>query len=473
MDPVDLRRVKDGDRSAEPSLWALVCRWGWALPLAIAGIVLRLVAVAGIHLYRYFDSNEYETLDFSGRWRRPWTTPLLYEVLPDDDTSVVVAQALIGAVSWLLLAFAAAALFRRRGVQLGVAIAIVALGCTAAVTNWDTTMLSEPMALSFTVLVIAAWTNFLRRPTDLGAVAIVAAAVPWMFVRQSLMPTAWLITVAAVIATGVMLGRRRDLRTATPFVLASAGLLVGCILATVSYGRNQEILHHNLTAITADRIAPDADRLAWFVDQGMPLPEDGRLTYGGFDEDAAFQDWVEASGTSTYARFLATHPWYSLTAPLEDFVGLNRSYQELPPHAEVASPPVAMLAPAEPYGSSRHVIPDPVEDVLLRGGSVGTILSALLVAIGWTAWRWRRIDRRWTVPLATAVLAASALYAAWHGASTELSRLGLPAAVALRIALILAFGLLIEGELDARRGAAPTRRRSTGPATEAAYPRTG
>lgn len=465
--------------SAEaPALGALVRGWGWAIPLAVAGIVLRLVAVAGIHLYRYFDSAEYETLDFSGRWRRPWTTPLLYEVLPEDDTSIVVAQALIGAVSWLVLAFAAAALFRRRWVQLGVAGSIVALGCTASVTNWDTTMLSEPMALSLTVLVIAAWTNFLRRPTDLGAVAIVAATVPWMFVRQSLMPTAWLITIAAAIGVGVALVRRRDRRAATPLVLASAGLLVGCVWATISYGRNQEILHHNLTAVTADRIAPDVDRLAWFVDQGMPLPEDGRLTYGGFDEDPAFQRWVASSGTSTYARFLATHPWYALTEPLDDFVGANRSYQELPPHAEVASPPVAMLAPAEPYGGSRHVIPDPVEDLLLRGGSVGTILSALLAVVGWTAWRWRRIDRRWTIPIATAVLAASALYAAWHGASTELSRLGLPAAVALRIALILAFGLLIEGELDgrpddARRGTARTRRRSTETGTGAAYPRTG
>lgn len=437
-----------------PSLTSLVREWRWALPLAVAGVVLRLVAVAGIHLYRYFDSAEYETLDFSGRSRRPWTTPLLYHLLPDEDAWVVGVQAAIGAVAWLALAFAAAALFRRRGAQVVVATAIVALGCSAVVTNWDVTMLSEPMALSLTVLVIAGWTNFVRRPTDLGALAIVAATVPWMFVRQSLMPTAWMITFLALVALVVVLVRGRrdgaDRRIATPLVLVVGGLFAGCIWATVTYGRNTEILHHNITAIVADRIAPDEERLAWFVDQGMPLPSDGRRDYGGFDEDRSFQAWVERSGTDTYARFLASHPWYSLTEPLADFVGANRSYQEVPPFSDPAAPVVTMLASAEPYGSSRHVIPEPVEDVLLRGGSVGTILTSLLVAAGWAAWRWRDADRRWIVPIATVVLAAASLYAAWHGASTELPRLGLPGAVALRVALIVLFGLLVEGELDRR-----------------------
>jgi hypothetical protein len=448
----------DGTDGDPQPLSTIVRGWRWALPLAVAGIVLRWAAVAGIRLYRYYDSGEYETLDFSGRSRRPWTTPLLYELLPDDDGSVVTAQALIGAVAWLVLAFTLAALFRRRPVQIGVAVTTVALGCTATVTNWDATMLSEPMALSLTVLVIAAWIDFVRRPTELGALWIVAATVPWMFVRQSLMPTAWLILLCAAVALAAMLVKKADRKAVTPLAFVVVGLLIGCTWATVSYGRNTEILHHNITAIVADRIAPDDDRREWFVEQGMPLPADGRLDYSGFDQDAAFQAWVEESGTSTYARFLAQHPWYAFTEPLEDFVGANRSYQEVPPFSDPMAPPVSMLAPAEPYGSSRNVLPDPLEDLLLRGGAVGTILTALVVVTGWAIVRRREIDRRWTVPLATIVLAAASLYAAWHGASTELPRLGLPAAVALRIALIAIIGLLVEAELDRRdRGRAYPR----------------
>lgn len=455
----DVASAPDEGGAPEP-LSAIVRGWWWALPLAVSGVVLRWVAVGGIRLYRYYDSGEYETLDFSGRWRRPWTTPLLYDLLPDDDASVVTAQALIGAVSWLVLAFALAALFRRRPVQIGVAVAVVALGCTSVVTNWDATMLSEPMALSLTVLVLAAWSDFVRRPTELGALWIVAATVPWMFVRQSLMPTAWLILLLAAAGLVVLVVRKTDRKAVVPLAFVVGGLLVGCVWATISYGRNTEILHHNITAIVADRIAPDDDRRDWFVEQGMPLPVDGRLDYSGFDQDAAFQAWVEESGTSTYARFLAQHPWYALIEPLQDFVGANRSYQEVPPFSDPMAPPVSMLAPAEPYGSSRNVIPGPMEDLLLRGGAVGTILTALVVVTGWSIVRRREIDRRWIVPLVTVVLAAASLYAAWHGASTELPRLGLPAAVALRIALIAIFGLLIEAELDRRAG-------------RPAYPRSG
>lgn len=466
--------MTDGDApgrapEAEPSLLTIVRGWTWAVPLLVVGIALRFVAVAGIHLYRYFDSAEYLTLDFSGRWRRPWTTPLLYELLPDDDASIVGAQALIGGISWLVLAFALAALFRRPAVQVGVAVATVALGCTATVTNWDATMLSEPMALSLTALVLAAWANLLRRPTTAAAVAVVAATVPWLFVRQSLVPTAWLTAALAVVLAGAALYRRRDARAAAPRIVLAVGLVAACGWASITYGRNTEILHHNLTAIVTDRVAPDAERLAWFVDAGMPMPADGRTDFGGFDEDPTFQDWVATDGTATYVRYLATHPWYAVVEPLPDFLGANRSYQEVPPFSEPATPPISMLAPAEPYGSSRTVLPGPVEDVLLSGGAVGSFLTGVAVALCWSFARRRDTDRRWWLPAATVVLAASALYAAWHGASTELPRLGLPAAVALRLALIVQLGLLAEIELDRRRPVARTADR----AGAAAYPRTG
>ena len=446
---------RSGD-GAPQSLGALVRSWPWAMPLVLGAVIARLVAVAGIHLYRYFDSAEYEKLDFSGRWRRPWTTPLLYQLLPDSDAAVVAGQALIGAFAWVVLAFAVAALFQRRNVRVTVAVLALATGCTAVVTNWDTTMLSEPMAISLTVLVLAAWTDFVRRPTTVGAIAIVAASIPWMFVRQSLMPTAWMTVLFALAMTLGALSRHRSAGAAVPQIALVAGLAVGCVWATVSYSRNQEIIHHNITAIVTDRIAPKPGARKWFVDRGMPMPVNGRTDFLAFDQDVAFQRWVAKSGNSTYLKFLATSPWYSVTAPLADFVGANRSFREVPPFADPKAPPVTMLASAEPYGSSRTVLPGPLEDVLLRGGAVGSVLCGLVVAAGWTFARREDADGRWAVPAATVVLAALSLYAAWHGASTELPRLGLPGAVALRIAVVTVLGLLVEVELnrrDLRRGA--------------------
>lgn len=463
---------RSGRDRTEPSvepLLSLVRGWPWAIPLVLAGIVLRIVAVLGVRLFRYVDSGEYETLDFSGRWRRPWTTPLLYRVLPDDDTSIVLAQAFLGALCWITLAFAVAALVRRRPTQVVAAATTLALGCTTAITNWDSTMLSEPSALSLTALVLALWLNFVRRPTHGTAIGVVAATIPWLFVRQSLMPTAWLALGIVAVVLVVRLVRHRDLRAAVPQVIVVVGLLFSCIWATVSYGRNQEILHHNITTVVASRVAPNDEFRTWFVDRGMPLPADGRLDYGGFDEDDAFQDWVADEGTQVYARFLLTHPWWAVAEPVPEFLGTDRSFLEVPPYSDPLAEPVAMLAPSEPYGGARSVIPAPVEDVLLRGGEVGAIVFALVVVGGWAIVRRRDIDRRWAVPGATVVLAASSLYAGWHGATTELNRLGLPAAVSLRVAVIALVGLLVEAELDRR----DARRRPDGPKTGAAYPRSG
>lgn len=437
------------DRSSK-SLLTLVREWRWAVPAALIGLSLRLLAVVGIRLFRYYDSAEYEKLDFSGRWRRPWATPLLYEILPDDGTAIVLAQALIGAVCWIVLAFAVAALFRRAWTQVIAAGAVIALGSTAPITNWDTTMLSEPLALSLTVLVVAAWLDLVRRPTVAGGLAVVVATFPWMFVRQSLMPTAWLTFAFAALAASVLLARRRRVRVVLPYAVAAAGLLVSCVLATVSYGRNTEILHHNITTIVASRVAPNPNMTEWFVDHGMPVPENGQLDLVSLDEDPTFQAWVADSGASVYARFLLDHPWYSISKPVPEFLGANRSWLEVPPFSDPKAQPVSMISPADPYGSSRNVVPGPIEDVLFRGGATGSILFALLVVPGWMVLRRRHLDERAFVPVATVFLSVVSLYAAWHGAAAEMTRLGLPAAVAIRVALVVLVGLLVEVELDRR-----------------------
>src|SRR5690349_7880564 len=113
----------DGEDLA-PALRALVPTWSWAGWFVGIVVVLRLVAVAGMRLYLYVDSGEYDRIDFSGDWRRPWATPYLYWLIPGTDRAVVVGQALLGAVCWAVLALCAAAWFRTAGTRLAVAAAI-------------------------------------------------------------------------------------------------------------------------------------------------------------------------------------------------------------------------------------------------------------------------------------------------------------------------------------------------------------
>ena len=181
----------------ERALVEVVRGWTGGPWLVVGLVVVRALAVIGLHPYVYVDSAEYTVVDFTGRGRRPWATSYLYWLVPGDHRWEIVGQAVVGGLCWAVLGLAVAAWFREPRVRIGVTGAVVALGLTTSITNWDTAILSESLALSLTALVVAAWLNLARRTTWVTAGLVVAATLPWLFVRQSLLPAAWLVVVVA------------------------------------------------------------------------------------------------------------------------------------------------------------------------------------------------------------------------------------------------------------------------------------
>lgn len=414
-----------------------------AVGLAIGLVAVRVLAVIGLHPYVYVDSGEYAVLDFSGRARRPWATPFLYWLVPGDDRWVIVGQAVVGGLCWAVLGLAVAAWFREPRVRWGATGAVVALGLTTSITNWDTAVLSESLALSLTALVVAAWLNLSRRPTWAAAGLVVAGTLPWLFVRQSLLPVAWLV-VGVAVAAAIVTRRRGGAWRHLAGLAVALVLLTG--LASVSYSRNQEVVRQNLTVIVANRVAPDPGRLTWFREHGMPVPASGDLDPGALADDPAFGRWVGGEGRGTYARYLITHPWYTLTEPLDDLVSVRRSYGDEPVEQST------MLSPGDGYGSARPVVPEVVEQVLFQPGGTGTVIAALAAVLGLSLVRRHRRDRRWAVALALVGVSLASLVVGWHGATPELGRLAILAAVALRFGLILQLAVLAEDELLRRPG---------------------
>ena len=52
---------------------------------------------------------------------------------------------------------------------------------------------------------------------------------------------------------------------------------------------------------------------------------------------AEFEPWLRDDGVRTYARFLVTHPWDTLTSPLESFVS------DRPPFSDTEAPPESAI----------------------------------------------------------------------------------------------------------------------------------
>ncbi|WP_426573222.1 hypothetical protein [Aquihabitans sp. McL0605] len=430
--------------SAPPTLRALARSWRWAPWLVGVLVALRLLAVAGMRLYLYFDSGEYDRIDFSGNWRRPWATPYLYWLIPGTNRSIVIAQALIGAVCWAVLALAAAAWFRTAIGRLAVAAAIGGIGCTTIITNWDAAKLSESLGISLTVLLIAAWLNFVRKPDRATAVLVALATFPWLFVRQSLISAAWLIVLVVGIAALVAWQRGHGAKVLAGLCLALA-LETG--VASVTYTHNQEIVQENLRVIVSNRVATDPGRLAWFKAHGMPVPSSGAMDPQSLQNDTAFSHWAAHEGRGTYLRYLVTHPWYTATAPLPDFAGVRRPSVD----AAAAAPQNSMLAPTDVYATSRPVLPTVVELALFGPGDTGAVIAGLVVVLAWSLARRDRRGQSWIVPLVLIVISFASLYTGWHGATPELPRLGLLGAIGIRIALVVQLALLIEGEVVAWR----------------------
>jgi len=419
----------------------------------LAGAALRFLAVAGVTPTVYVDSIEYRDPAFLGGHRRPWTVPLLYELVGDRALRVA-AHAALGAAAWAFLAIAVAESVRRPALRVAAAAAVVATGLTTAVVNYDTTITSETVAVSLTAALLAAWVRFANAPTAGRAATVVAIAVPFAFTRND---HPLLVSAMAVLAVAAWLvsGRRRA------WALLAAGLVVTAVWSVGAWRRNTEIERFNLALVVANRIVPVPSYLDWFEDRGMPRPDDlGRRADGdvvlSYAEDEDWDDWAGDEGRATYARFLLTHPGHLLLEPFPDLFGLRSTSLE----AQQVAP--ALLSPGDRYGRVHPVLPDPVEAVLFGPGNAGSVVLAagVLAAAGWVgAERLGRPRRRAavealgparTVAVVALVLAAGHLLLVWHASPNELGRLAIAPATTTHAALLVLGAVTADRALDAR-----------------------
>jgi len=401
--------------------------------IVLAFVVCRIVPVWGRPIARFPDTLGYLTLDFSGSSTRLWPVPLLYQVVTSDTARVVVHVAL-GILVWLWLAVEMR--FLVPNLRRAAPVAVLVLGATPQVARWDLTILSESIGLSIAVATFACWTHAVRTRTTAAWVAASCLTVLFGMTRTAHVPIMILVAVIVVVAA---FGARLyvTLKVVAPI------FAVGCLAGLFMLSNNHAVSTLNLYTVLSERVLGNPEASSWFAANGMPwndtfnearayvyrddLPPD-LLAYLDLPADQSppelmlvggmeVAQWARNDGWQTYVRYLATHPYDTVTS----------AATQLNP---LLDPTDATLLPLDP----RPIIPRSFF------GPWAGWLGAACFAIAATIGRFR-FDSRLAVPCFALLCAVPWFYINVYGSGIEHPRHAITMAVISRISCLVAIAV--------------------------------
>ncbi len=372
------------------------------------------LAAIGVHPVRGPDSASYLKIDLLGRAERLWTVPVLYRPLPGDGWRVAV-QTIVFVLAWVLCAATVAGMVQRRALRRVAMVSVLALAL--ANIDWNVAILSESLAGSLTVALVATWLRLDRRASTGRAVAFVAVAMLWTFARQLDILVAIPAIVAIAVATAVW---RRYPRWVAAALVVVAAWGVGAVLLARG---DRPIQRFNSTAILVDRVLPDPAARTYFQSCGLPLTDAEEQFAGQFVphsslylNDRRLTGWVDQHFLVTYASYIGRNPGKMVTGVVPGVLGMLH--------------PVELgLTRLRPLSRTwRLVWGRPALLVLL----IGTV-AAMAATIKRGLFRWTSLN---VVGVGGVLLAAWWLLAGWLLSATELGRLSVPGGELLRLAII-------------------------------------
>lgn len=405
----------------------------------IVGVSVRLWLVVGKVPWWWQDSADYAVsaragLLSSDLWlgSRPPVMPLLLGLSGGEPgRTFVIVQVVIAAACWAWLAAELAASMASTRWGAVAAMAIVGFSLTEPIAMWDRQVLTESLTLAFLAATCAGVVRFCRSQTAINGAILLSICLIWGLTRDS-------VAVALVVAglAGAAVARRRRVALAVGLGVAAIGLLLGS--AATHADRGQVPMSHVYFA----RVLPFPDRVAWFAAHGMPQaaemdarslapvpPGEPKLTAIAEDDPAfaAWWQWFDQHGASTWRSYVVAHPWYLVTEPMRE---PERVYNN-------AEGSIVFYRPAD----MAHI---PLTTSLLWPST-----TAALVGLAGIAYLARKRDLLGPpLVLAGLLVVGAAAYAlvAWHSDAMESARHVFISGAMTRLGLILA----VVGVVDAR-----------------------
>lgn len=233
---------------------------------------------------------------------RPVGVPLVLWMAGGNHRAFFVVQTLIFALSLTYLCTVLLKIITSRWLA-WVAIAVVTAICIHPRFGvWHLEILSESLALSTSILLVAVWLTFASRPSRRQLVIGIAVTVAWMSIRDVHIVIGLVVSGALFIRA--VIGRDWPLRK---IAFIGAGVLVAFssyVLVSQSVSdRNLYPLINNI----GKRVLPNAEVTRTFTDRGMPIDDALRERTGAdsWSDDRtfllsadleAFRSWADADG---------------------------------------------------------------------------------------------------------------------------------------------------------------------------------
>jgi hypothetical protein len=431
-----------------------------------AYLVARIVIAVRSRPFVWVDTGSYipskgtQVFSLLGHSPRPWGVPLLFSVLPTNETRAL-AVWFIGTVAWALLAYALwITLHSRVGKILGAA-AILGLALTPAVVRWDFAIGSEALSVTLGILSLALLMIWARTRSRTAFIAMIVAAFWWTFTRQDLLPI-----IAILLLTLIWYAWRvPEVRKTALVGAAVLALGLGWILAIqpdieqgyAQWGGSHYTLS-NATFLYRLRlvILPDPQmRSAYFTDFQMPhcAPAE-QIARGAAWRTGLFQSsvrqcprlvaWMNENAASVAYKYALKHPkhYAAVTADLAPSMLAGPAGGQYVNHVPAVMPSqVAVVA----WPGKQLVLP------------IVAAVTLLVVAAGAMFRLFRRRIWLYTAGFALVAVSLASTLAGLMYTAGEYARFGIQEAIGLRIGLIFLVIATIDALIMRRAEAGDSR----------------
>ncbi len=272
-------------------------RGGTREPLAllvVSYMAAKVLMAASEGPWHQVDTRRYEMtpVGFFGEHDILWIMPSVMNLHP---WAVLVLQSVVSALAFVFLAVAIARQMQSGALRVASMAVVLLVGVSSRVTIHDTSLMTESLALSFTLILLALATDLRAAP----AWAVVSAFMMWVFVRDA--HALFGVVVAAMLGAALWRCDRRKVAAAVALV---------AVWGVGASQNNRFIEANNTTTIVHYRAVDTPDLMAAFEASGMPVVPEYEVSgeIADLHSNPEFQAWAGHEGAMTYMRWLVTNP---------------------------------------------------------------------------------------------------------------------------------------------------------------------